>query len=77
MVGSALYFAFGGKITIPKKTAKITEELIEETRAAESSSAARTTSQAVSSTAATSPVKRQSLLRAFLMIRIARHLHLS
>lgn len=34
MVGSALYFAFGGKITIPKKTAKITEELIEETRAA-------------------------------------------
>lgn len=65
MVGSALYFAFGGKITIPKKTAKITEELIEETRAAESSSAARTTSQAVSSTAATSPVKKTEPVKSF------------
>lgn len=65
MVGSALYFAFGGKITIPKKTAKITEELIEETRAAESSSAARTTSQAVSSTAATSPVKKTESVKSF------------
>ena len=65
MVGSALYFAFGGKITMPKKTAKITEESIEETRAAESSSAARTTSQAVSSTAATSPVKKTEPVKSF------------
>lgn len=65
MVGSALYFAFGGKITMPKKTAKITEESIEETRLEESSSAARTTSQAVSSTAATSPVKKTESVKSF------------
>lgn len=65
MVGSALYFAFGGKITMPKKTAKITEESIEETRLEESSSAARTTSQAVSSTAATSPVKKTEPVKSF------------
>lgn len=65
IAGSTLYFAFGGKITMPKKTAKITEESIEETRAAESSSAARTTSQAVSSTAATSPVKKTEPVKSF------------
>ena len=65
IAGSTLYFAFGGKITMPKKTAKITEESIEETRAAESSSAARTTSQAVSSTAATSPVKKTESVKSF------------
>ena len=48
-----------------KKTAKITEESIEETRLEESSSAARTTSQAVSSTAATSPVKKTESVKSF------------
>lgn len=64
MVGSVLYFTFGGKIKMPKKTAKITEESIEETRAAESSTA-RTTSVAASSTAATSPVKKTEPVKSF------------
>ena len=65
IAGSVLYFAFGGKITMPKKTAKITAESIEETREAESSSVARTTSVAVSSTAATSPVKKTESVKSF------------
>lgn len=65
IAGNALYFAFGGKITMPKKTAKITAESIEETREAESSSVARTTSVAASSTAATSPVKKTESVKSF------------
>lgn len=65
--GLILYFSFGGKITLPKKhTEKVTEVVVEETKAVESSAVKTSSPNASSGTAQqTSPVKKTEPVKSY------------